>query len=162
MNVDELMGNLEYAVTEATKTLQLVTAAGNTKVPNVYRGYVPPKNPRNKDVNEDIPCAIVRYTGDESHDDGTDTAKVKIICIVYSEDDLQGWRDLLTLMNPIKTYFLKNRNIGDCYRLALPMKRKIPEEQGPPEWAGEFELNIEIPRVQEVNEDVERFLNGAE
>ena len=157
MNVDALMGNLEYVLLEATKTLQLPTKSGIYTAPKVVQGYLPPKNPK-LDL-KDIPCVIVRLLGDESTDDDT-TAQIKIICIAYSEDDEKGWREILTIMDPIKTYLLEHRNIGDCYRVALPIKREIQEEQGPPEWYGTFTLNIEIPNVQEVNEDVRGFLAG--
>lgn len=157
MNADALMGNLEYALTEATKTLQLPTKKGVCVAPNVVRGYLPAKNP--KLDQDDIPCVIVRLLGDESTEDDT-TAQVKIICIAYSEDDEQGWRELLTLMDPIKTYLLAHRNIGDCYRVALPIKREIPEEQGPPEWCGTFTVSVEIPNIQEVDENVRGFLAG--
>jgi len=157
MNVDALMENLVSALTVATHTLQLPTKSGKYTTPKIAKGYLPAKNP--KEQQDDIPCVIVRLLGDETTDSET-TAQVKIICIAYSEDDEQGWRELLTIMNPIKTYLLANRNIGDCYRIALPIKRDIPEEQGPPEWCGTFTLNIEIPTVQEVNEDVRGFLTG--
>jgi len=159
MNADALMENLEYALAEATKKLQLPTQKGEYTAPKIARGYLPAKNP--KSDQEDIPCVIVRLLGDETTDEDT-TAQVKIICIAYSEDDEQGWRELLTIMDPIKTYLLEHRNIGGCYRIGLPMKRDIPEEQGPPEWYGTFTLNIEIPTVQEVNEDVRGFLTGQD
>ncbi len=157
MNADALMENLEYVLTEATKNLQLPKKPGTYTVPKIARGYLPAKNP--KSDKEDIPCVIVRLLGDETTEDDT-TAQVKIICIAYSEDDEQGWRDLLTIMDPIKTYLLTNRNVGGCYRISLPIKREIPEEQGPPEWCGTFTLNIEIPNVQEVDENVRGFLAG--
>ncbi|MBU2701684.1 hypothetical protein Ga0466249_002803 [Sporomusaceae bacterium BoRhaA] len=158
MNVDDLLTNIEYALTEATKTLQLPIKSGTVTAPKIVKGYLPTKNPRAE--QNDIPCAIARLLSDETTEEGT-TAQVKIICIAFSEDDEQGWRELLTIMNPIKTYFLAHRNIGDCYRIALPIKREIPEEQGPPEWCGTFTLNIEIPTALEVNEDVRDFLNNG-
>ena len=162
MNVDELMNNLEYAIKKATETLQLPTKTSEFVAPAVNRGYLPTKNPKNTQ-NNDIPCVIIRFLSDEtSEDEITTTAKVKVICIVYSQDDEHGWRELLTIMNPIRTYLLAHRNIGECYRMVLPLKRNIPEEQAPPEWAGEFILNIEIPTVQEVDSNVNRFLAGQD
>lgn len=157
MNVDALMENLEFTLAGATKSLQLPTKSGGYIAPRIARGYLPVKNPKSE--QEDIPCVIVRFLGDETTHEDT-TAQVKIICIAYSEDDEHGWRELLTIMDPIKRYLLEHRNIGDCYRLELPIKREITEEQGPPEWCGTFTLNIEIPTVQEENEDVRGFLAG--
>lgn len=159
MNVDELMSNLKYVLIKATEKLQLKSKSGSYIAPKIATGYLPTKKP--KSDQEDIPCIIARFLGDETTDDGS-IAKVKIICIAYSQDDEQGWRDLLTIMNPLQTYFLAHRNIGDCYKIALPINRNIPEEQVPPEWAGTFRLSIEIPTVQEVDKHVTRFLNGSD
>lgn len=161
MNADALMGNIEYAAIQATKGLQLPTKSGEYAPPTVKRGYLPPKDPKRDPDRIDAPCVIVRFLGDETTEDGT-IATVKIVCVAYSEDDEQGWRELLTIMDPLKTYLLKHRNIGDCYRITLPIKRDIPEENGAPEWAGEFTVNIEIPTVQEEDEDVRGFLAGQD
>lgn len=162
MNIDSLMSSLEYVLKEATKTLQLPDVNGNLVAPKVVRGYLPPKDPEIEGKDEsDSPCVIARFLSDDADEDGT-TAQVKVICIVYSEDDAQGWRELLTIMNPLQTYFLTHRNIGGCFSVKLPIKREIPEEQDPPEWIGTMTLTIETPQAQEVNDDggIRDFLAG--
>lgn len=158
MNIEIMIDELVKELQQATKNLQLLTPKGNLRSPQIYDGYLPPKNPKDPQ-SEDFPYVIARYLNDQSEDDGA-SAQVKVYCGIYSEDDKQGWRDLLGLMNAIKTHLLSNRFFGQYFEIKLPLKREIPEEQGAPEWVGWFNLTISIPNIMEVNEDVRRILES--
>jgi len=158
MNISIMMDELVKVLKEATSTLQLETPKGVFRAPQVVDGYLPTKNPKDTEATEDFPYVIARYLNDTSNDEGA-MAQVKVICGTYSEDDQRGWRDLLNLTNAIKTYLLSHRLLGGCFSIELPLKREFPEEQPAPEWVGWFTLNISIPSIMEVDEDVRRILD---
>jgi hypothetical protein len=158
MNIPIMMAELIKIVQQATIHLQLETKNKTYRAPQVVKGYLPPKNP--KEQQEDFPYVIARYLSDESQNDGS-MAQVKLLCGIYSEDDQQGWHDLLNVMDAIKTHLLSKRFFGGCFEIELPLKRVIPEEQGAPEWVGWLTLNIAIPNILEVTEDVRRILEGV-
>lgn len=159
MNVEIMMAELVKRLSAATCHLQFQTKRGEITGPQVFNGYMPPKDPRNPQREEDFPYVMPRYLNDESTDDDT-VAQVKILCGVFSEDDQQGWMDLLNLTNCIKADLLQKRNFGDCFEIKMPFKREFPEEQTKPEWWGWFLVKISIPNIQEVDRDVIDFLSG--
>ncbi|AIF51254.1 hypothetical protein [Pelosinus sp. UFO1] len=160
MNIPIMMSELIKAVQQATVHLQLETKNKTCRAPQVVEGYLPPKNPKDPQGIEDFPYVIARYLSDESQSEGS-MAQVKLICGIYSEDDQQGWRDLVNAMDAIKTHLLSKRFFGGCFEIELPLKRVIPEEQGAPEWVGWLTLNISTPNILEVTEDVRRILEGT-
>lgn len=154
MNIPMMMDELVRELEKATSSIQLQTKNKQYKAPQVVAGYLPPKNPRDQQV-EDFPYVIVRYLSDSEV-----TAQVKVLCGIHSEDDQQGWRELVNLLDAIKTHLLSKRFFGKCFEIERPLKREIPEEQGAPEWVGWLSLTVSIPNIQGVNENVERILNG--
>ncbi|MDT8901837.1 hypothetical protein [Anaeroselena agilis] len=158
MNVSTMIDELVVHIKKLTTTLQFTTPKGAHRAPQVVDGYLPPKDPKNHNTTEDFPYVIVRYLSDETDEEGA-TAQVKVICGVYSDDDRQGWRDLLNLMSSIKTFLLSNRLFGGCFSVELPLKREIPEEQPVPEWQGVLTLNVSIPSIMEVDEDVQKIFS---
>jgi hypothetical protein len=156
MNVTIMVDDLVDHIKKGTETLRFGTPKGVSRAPQVVDGYLPPKDPKHPDATEDFPYVIVRYLSDSSDDDGA-TAQVKVLCGTYCSDDRQGPRELLTLMNPLWTYLLKNRRFGKHFCIEMPVKREIPEEQPAPEWVGWFTLTIAIPMVSEEDDYVKRF-----
>jgi hypothetical protein len=159
MNVSIMMDDLVKEIERATMHLQLETKNKTFRAPQIIDGYLPPKNPKDPQAIEDFPFVIVRYLSDEGQMENS-TAKVKVICGVYSEDDRRGWRDFLNLSNTIKTHFSSTPFFGKCFEVQLPIKREFPEEQGVPEWMGWLMLTISIPNIKAVNEDVEKIISG--
>jgi hypothetical protein len=153
--IDALVGELQFA----TASLQLQTPKGDIRNPQVADGYLAAKDPKNPNLLEDFPYVIARYLSDSTTDDES-IANVKILCGVYSNDERQGWRDLLNLMNAIKTHLLSKQYFGERFEIQRPLKREIPEGQAAPEWSGWLTLNILIPNIMEVDKDVLKFFTG--
>ncbi|HOV79367.1 MAG TPA: hypothetical protein PK728_04615 [Bacillota bacterium] len=129
-----LVDGLRDFIEPLVKSYVLETNRPNlAKPPQVVTGYLPPKNP-NFDA-PDFPFVIVRFVEGTDSDDGS-TAVVKIIAGTYSEDAREGWRDAANILQRVKTELLKRRVIAKKYRVELPMKIEMPEEQPFPEWIG--------------------------
>lgn len=147
MNVNDMIDQLVTFIEGATSELRFRDKQGNDLPIQVFDGYTPPKDPKKKE-NSDFPYVVVRYLGDEQNQN-ISLAQVRVICGIISIDDQRGWRDLLNLMNIIKTALLKAGIFGKRYRVEFPVKREIPEEQPAGEWFGYLTLNISTPSILE-------------
>jgi len=161
MNIAIMMDAFVTELKKATSHLQMQDPKGNFNAPQVFNGYMPPKNPRDPQAVDDFPYVIARYLNDETEESGDPTAQVKVYCGTYSEDE-QGWCDLLNLSDTIKTHFLSQPFFGKCFEVILPLKREFPEEQPKPEWVGWFTFTISIPNIIGANKEVERIINGSD
>lgn len=141
-----LVDALREYIESAIKELRLPAAnKSGDKQPQVISGYLPEKKPIKQQVIPDIPFVIVRYLGDEGN-----AAKIKLLIAVYSEEETEGWRDLLRVMERMKISLLKQRIIGRAFRLAEnSIKLEMLEEQPYPAWYGIITCNYELPPIVE-------------
>lgn len=151
--VDELAAFLEGV----TANFEMTTPSGKIRSPKVTPGWLPLKDPKNKD-EEDFPYVLVRYIGHSDKSEGESTAKIHIFAGVYSMDP-QGWRELVNPLERIRQALLKKRTLAKKFRLVLPMESKIPPHDQPfPEWVGWLETEWTIPQpVEEVVIDGESY-----
>lgn len=127
--VDELKAFVEKVV----QSYVLETNKADVeKPPQVAAGYLPAKK---SGPDPDYPFVLARLIDNNDTRDGS-TATVKIIAGTHSEDEQEGWRDPANILLRIRGELLKRRIIGGKYRLELPLKIEIPEEQAFPEWVG--------------------------
>ena len=143
--IDELKGFLE----EIAETYALETGKGSQKTPQVVEGWLPPKE--SQDV-PDIPYIIIRLTEGEDTSE-TARATVKILIGTYSEDP-DGWKDSMNVLLRIRERLLVVRTIGNKFRVELPLKWKLFEEQPYPIWIGEVNTiwTVALP-IEQVKED---------
>lgn len=146
--VKELCAFLETVLNEFV----LETGKGPDKAPRVVEGWLPPKG--SSSSNEpDFPYVIVRlYKGEDNDKRGQVT--IKIIVGTYSEE-IEGWKDAGNVIMRIRNALLITRILDNRYRLELPLKWQLFEEQPYPEWIGEIITNwiIALPLEQAKEDD---------
>jgi hypothetical protein len=142
--VDDLVVFIESVV----KDFVLETnTKGIRKAPQVIGGYLEDKKPGAQQNPPDIPYVIVRYLEDNDTDE-SNTAQFRIIAGTYSQDEQNGWRDVVNVITRIKVALLKKKFIG-AFCIERPMRTELPEEQPFPEWVCVLTITVTMPQVQE-------------
>lgn len=155
-------------LTLTVKDLQLKTQSGDERPPQIVAGYLPPKNPKKPELQEDdFPFVIVRLISLEDVSEkggGTDRnyaqAVVKLVIGAYSHDAQDGWRDVANIATRVWIDLFKKRVIAKKYRVEYPCRFEMPEEQPYPQWIGEMTTNWIIARPLEEIYDKEVIQDG--
>lgn len=118
--------------------------------PRVYEGYLPQKLASN--TESDFPYVIVRLHKGE---DGESGHPIIVNLIFGSESqDNDGYRDILNIMERVRLAFMKNRTLHGQFRLELPYKWELFEDQPYPEWIGKAVTTWTIPSLTEEVEGI--------
>lgn len=152
----------------SVKDLQLKTQKDDIRPPQIIAGYLPPKNPKKPELQEeDFPFVIVRLLSFEDISEkgggaGRDYAQaiVKLVIGTYSHDAQDGWRDVANTATRVWIDLFKKRVIAKKYRVEYPCRFEMPEEQPYPQWVGEITTNWIIARPLEEIYDKEVILDG--
>lgn len=155
-------------LTLTVKDLQLKTQSGDQRPPQIVAGYLPPKNPKKPELQEeDFPFVIVRFisledVSEKSGGTGRDYAQavIKLVIGAYSHDAQDGWRDVANTATRIWIDLFKKRVIAKKYRIEYPCLFEMPEEQPYPQWIGEMTTRWIVPRPLEEIYDQEVILDG--
>jgi len=158
------------------KSYSLPTKSGAEKSVKVYPQHLPrPKGPTVKprgqdeeesdgdmygpeDFEENFPCIVVIF------DDGTDKEEnapdatrisVRILIGVYDESPgEQGYRDVMNIMETIRQELLKERYLDRKYRLEMPFKWNLFQDQPWPVFFGQIETVWETGRPLMPNAEI--------
>ncbi len=114
------------------------------KPPQVISGYLPAK--KATDI-PDFPFILVRLSDGEDADSSTVT--VYVVIGTYSEDAQNGWRDPANIVERVRQSLLKKRTLANRFRLEMPLKYELPDEQPVPHWFGIITTKWTIPQLQE-------------
>ncbi|HQA07578.1 MAG TPA: hypothetical protein PLM20_07575 [Syntrophomonadaceae bacterium] len=147
--LEELKLFLECVVAD----YKLETNRGQAKAPQVVEGWLPPKE--STDV-PDVPYVMPRLIEGEDNADESQV-NIKILVGTYSED-IDGWKDAVNVILRIRQCLLINRTLGKKFRMELPLKWKLFEEQPYPIWIGEIITiwTVALP-IEQVEEDVYEY-----
>jgi hypothetical protein len=146
----------------------LLTKGGNEKNIKVFSQYLPqPKGPTikprgealeeefddfygPKDFEANFPCVIVKLDeGTDKEENTLDATRivVQILVGVYDEKpDCQGYRDVMNIMDTVRQDLLMARYLERKYRLAMPFKWNLFEDQPWPVFFGCIETVWETGR----------------
>ncbi|MFH5187112.1 hypothetical protein ACHHV8_33520 [Paenibacillus sp. TAB 01] len=113
--------------------------------PHVHAGYLPQQQSGSENVS-DFPYIIVRILDGQDQDESI--VRIKLLFGIFSRDD-NGFVDVLNLMEKVRQSLLKDRVVDNRYRLELPYKWKLFEDQPYPEWIGEADTTWMIPTILE-------------
>ena len=152
----------------------LPTKGGVEKTVKVFSQYLPqPKGPTVKprgqqeesqegvygpeDFEDNLPCVVVKFDeGTDKEENAPDATRiaVRVLVGVYDErPDCQGYRDVMNILETIRQELLTTRYLERKYRLAMPCKWYLFEDQPWPVFFGQIETVWEIGRPQMIMKD---------
>lgn len=118
--------------------------------PQVHIGWIPPKGYLPEGMEYMAPCLVVGY--DEDNDDGQDLdLNIRISVVVYKPGtykpnensqieyipNMEGYRDLLNLMDLTKAELKRTRIINQKVTIQMPIKSGMYQNEQPyPYWYG--------------------------
>ncbi|WP_312117946.1 hypothetical protein [Brevibacillus reuszeri] len=140
-----LMRSLKTFLEEVVENVELTSPKGVLTKPQVFLEQLPQKSASSQE--EDFPFIIVRAMGGEDRTDGA-SASINLLVGTHSKDD-DGFMDVMNIIEDVRQALLKNRIVGGSFRLELPLKWKLFEEQPWPGWIGEINTLWTIPTVIE-------------
>lgn len=149
MNAIALVDDLVTRIQEIIKEYDLTTKIeGKNKSPSVYAGYLPPKEDNDGDLTpNDYPFVIVRFLNDGDDLYSEDVLAIRLTIGTHSEDDQNGWRDVVNIASRIKIGMLEHRTIGP-FVLTGKIQTELFEEQLRPFWHGIMDLTFNAPQIQ--------------
>jgi hypothetical protein len=103
-----------------------------------------------EDFEANFPCIVVKFDeGTDKEENAADATRiaVRILVGVYDESpDCQGYRDVMNIMETIRQDFLTTRYLERKYRLEMPFKWYLFEDQPWPVFFGQIETAWETGR----------------
>ena len=113
---------------------------------------VEPQGYSEADIEAFFPCILVVLDGTEIKEEGTtDAYKIRVNFLIGTYDNnknLQGYRDVLDIIEKIRQYILTmpNRILGARYQLRMPMSSNLTDEDTFPFYFGQIETVWETAR----------------
>ncbi len=113
---------------------------------------IEPQGYTSSDIESNFPCIIVKIDEETDREEGTLTQtliNVRILVGTYDESaDCQGYRDVLNIIESIRQelLILPGRVLADRYRLEMPLKSYLFDEQAWPIYFGQVESVWETGR----------------
>lgn len=145
ITINGLVDALAGFVTNAVKDYHLNPSkigTHQTKVPQVVKYFLPPKDPRDKEKIPDFPYIILRPTTGID-DDTLSTLNVRLIIGVYAEDT-EGLTDGINILERIRLKLYEQDVLENKYALEKPCHYEIYEQQLQPEWFINLELKFSM------------------
>lgn len=136
-------------VKKALKGYMLENAKDTLSNINVYTQNLPAK--REKDDTSHFNYVLVCFDEAEIKDEDSN-CEVSLYFLIGVKDDnpnKQGYRDVLGISNRIYQHFFRNRTIKSKYRIQLPFKVKLQDEDTHPFYIGGIETKWELPTMKE-------------
>ena len=145
----------------------LPTKSGSEKKIKVFAQFLPrPKGPTVKprgadeepqddqygpdDFEENFPCVIVKFDeGVDKEENAPDATRISVRILIGAYDpspDEQGYRDVMNIMEKVRLELLSDRLLNRRYRLEMPFKWYLFEDQPWPIFFGQIETAWETGR----------------
>lgn len=119
---------------------------------NVYAGFLPLAK-SSKEKAKLCPSIVVRPVEVEDQSGGMgggiSTVSLQLLFVTYNKAMQDGHLELYHLLEKNRQALLKSQTIGKRFRLSLPMKTMIPDEQPFPMWWGYMEVKYLIYQPRE-------------
>lgn len=163
-----LLDALVARLTEMFKNYELKAKSGLLQTVRVFAQYLPlpqavtvdtdtdedteiePQGYQAEDYESNFPCVIVKLNEATSREEGSlDATRINVNLLVGTYDespDCQGYRDVLNIIEVIRQELLTHRVLDSRYRLEMPMKSYLFEEQAWPVYFGQIETVWETGR----------------
>ncbi|MBQ7263480.1 MAG: hypothetical protein IJR14_07140 [Synergistaceae bacterium] len=128
---------------------------GLTVTPKGTGPILPPASPSDApvDVESCFPCVVARFDEGRDEEEGHGATLADVTLVVGTFDDapdLQGWRDVMDIIHAVRHELLAlpGRVLDGRYRLEMPLKWGLADEQPWPLWIGQIETKWETGRPQ--------------
>ena len=159
--VDKLRGTFsDYELKAKSGLLQTVRVFAQylpqpsavTVTPKDDDESIVPQDYTAEDIESNFPCVIVKFDESTDREEGAlDAARVnvRILVGIYDESpDSQGYRDVLNIIEVIRQELLTlpSRVLEQRYRLEMPLKSYLFDEQAWPIYFGQIETVWETGR----------------
>lgn len=107
----------------------------------------PPEETEPEDVPE--PYVIVRLPGGElpAQDERQTVEAVLVVCVCDPDQNRQGFRDALHIVNAILTHYGENNIVGRRYEVQYPIKWVTQEEDTHPYYFAAMALKLYAPAI---------------
>jgi hypothetical protein len=143
---------LRALIEDTVKNLSMPNSAGGNSAPEVYDAFVPKK--RRGGEEPKLPFVVVRPSkgSDDPPDNGAyqSTVEAMILIAVHREFE-DGYRDVVTILEKIRTRLLSYPVFGDRYRVERPVSWEVSEDDTWPNWYGVLTLQVTIPQPIELD-----------
>ena len=168
MTTINLIDALVARLTELFKNYELQSKSGLLQTVRVFAQYLPQPKPVTvdtddedteqitpqgyspEDIESNFPCVIVKFDEATDREEGAlDATRInaRILIGVYDESpDCQGYRDVLNIIEVVRQELLENRVLDKRYRLEMPMKSYLFDDQPYPIFFGQIETVWETGR----------------
>ncbi|WGV57791.1 hypothetical protein QIH01_20180 [Brevibacillus brevis] len=140
-----LMRSLQTFLEQVVANVELTSPKSASARPQVFLEALPQRKADSQE--EDYPFIIVRAAGGEDQADGS-TFSITLLVGTHSKSD-DGFIDVLNIIEDVRQALLKKRVVGQSFRMELPFKWKLYDEQPYPGWIGEMNTLWTIPQVKE-------------
>lgn len=150
MTPRKLLEDLKEFIEAATAELYLKEKnrggeAPNERPPKLFLMRVPTK----KEMQEQAPYVLLQLiTGSPNATSDNGTAKVRIVCVTYSEDESEGALSVLELITRIYTKILEQRQVGKYFAIENKLEYLIYSDDTAPYYIGELITEWETPTVR--------------
>ena len=164
-----LLDALVSRLTEKFATYELTAKSGLMQTVKVFAQYLPqpsavtvkpkddteattPQGYAPSDIESNFPCVIVKLDEATDKEEGTLTqTRINVLFLVGTYDDsadCQGYRDVLNIIEVIRQDLLTlpGRVLNQRYRMEMPMKNYLFEDQAWPIYFGQIETVWETGR----------------
>ena len=105
------------------------------------------------DIESNFPCIVVKLDeGLDKEENAPDATRIDVRILVGAYDaspDCQGYRDVLNILERIRQDLLTSRYLDNKYRLEMPFKWYLFEDQPWPIFFGQIETVWETGRPQQ-------------
>ena len=109
------------------------------------------KNYESNDYEANFPSIIIRHEGlidNEERRLEMSTHKIKLLFGIYDDAvECQGWRDLFSMIEVVRQYFLVNRILSGKYRLNMPLDTHLLDADSWPVYFAEMNMTFESGRA---------------
>ena len=120
------------------------------------QGYTP------EDIESNFPCVIVKFDDETDREEGAlDATRINVRILVGCYDEspnCQGYRDVMNVIEIVRQMILENRVLDKKYRLEMPMKSYLFDDQPYPIFFGQIETVWETGRPLMTRKGV--YFNG--
>ena len=126
--------------------------AGNDEytAPKVYTGKLPVKS---KTGLEYTPYILIKLlTGEDTQEPGElteSTVKTRIILTTYSKNPEKGYIDVVNIISRIRTDLLTKRQVGDVFKLKMPVEYIVYEVDIGTYTVGEIVAEWSMPPIEQ-------------